>query len=268
MKQKVSSTTKNNSGTREWAAKTVNCCTGCSHDCIYCYGKSMALRFGQVKAGQWGSERIRQHDVIRKHPKYPGRVMFPSSHDITPTNISACLQVLDNLLKVGNEVLVVSKPHLDCIQAICQQFEDYRDRILFRFTIGAQDDRLLSLFEPNAPGYSERRASLQYAYEHGFQTSVSVEPMLDSVHIDDLISDLLPFVTDAIWIGKMNYVGRLYSKVGPEVQAALKMIENGQTDEIIHSIYERHRNNPKIKWKKGIKKIVGLPLAPQPGMDI
>ena len=56
-----------------------------------------------------------------------------------------------------------------------------------------------------------------------------------------LIADLLPFVTDAIWIGKMNYVGRLYSKVGPEVQAALKVIENGQTDEIIQSIYERHQ---------------------------
>jgi DNA repair photolyase len=268
MKQNVSLKTKNNNGTREWAAKTVNCCTGCSHDCIYCYGKSMALRFWQVKESQWGSEKIRQHDVIRKHPKYPGRVMFPSSHDITPNNLSACLQVLNNLLAAGNEVLIVSKPHLESIRAICQQFGDYGDRILFRFTIGAQNDRLLSLFEPNAPGYQERKAALQYAYEHVFNTSVSAEPMLDPENIDSLIADLLQFVTDALWIGKMNYLGRLYSKVSPEVQAALKIIENGQTDENIHAIYERHRNNPKIKWKKGIKKIVGLPLAPQPGMDI
>jgi DNA repair photolyase len=165
-------------------------------------------------------------------------------------------------------VLVVSKPHLDSIRAICQRFEGYRDRILFRFTIGAQDNRLLSLFEPNAPGYQERKAALQYAYEDGFNSSVSAEPMLDPANVDSLIADLLPFVTDALWIGKMNYVGRLNSKVSPEVQAALKVIENGQTDENIHAIYERHRNNPKIKWKKGIKKIVGLPLAPQPGMDI
>ena len=92
--------------------------------------------------------------------------------------------------------------------------------------------------------------------------------MLDPANIDDLIADLLPFVTDAIWIGKMNYIGRLYNKVDPEVQAALKVIENGQTDEIIRAIYARHRHNPKIKWKKGIKKIVGIPLAPKPGMDI
>jgi DNA repair photolyase len=257
-----------NNGTREWAAKTVNCCTGCSHDCVYCYAKGMALRFGQVAIGEWASERIRQHDLMRKHPKYPGRVMFPSSHDITPANLSACAQVLDNLLTAGNSILVVSKPHLECIRAVCQNFDGYRDRFLFRFTIGAQDDRLLSLFEPNAPGYLERKGALQYAYEHGFQTSVSVEPLLDAANIDALIADLLPFITDAIWIGKMNYLGRLYSKVGPEVQAALRKIEDGQTDEIIRAVYARHRHNEKIKWKKGIKKIVGIPLAPKPGMDI
>lgn len=266
MKRKLNR--RDTSGTREWAVKTVNCCTGCSHDCVYCYAKGMALRFKQVSVGQWSLERIRPQDISRKHPKYPSRVMFPSSHDITPNNLSACLQVLNNLLAAGNEVLIVSKPHLESIRAICQRFEGYRDRILFRFTIGAQDNRLLSLFEPNAPGYQERKAALQYTYEDGFNSSVSAEPMLDPANVDSLIADLLPFVTDALWIGKMNYVGRLNSKVSPEVQAALKVIENGQTDEIIRSIYARHEGNPKIKWKKGIKKIVGIPLAPKPGMDI
>jgi DNA repair photolyase len=97
MKRKIDKRKRNN-GTREWAAKTVNCCTGCSHDCLYCYAKWMALRFGQMAVSEWASERIRQHHVTRKHPKYPGRVMFPSSHDITPNNLSACLQVLDKLI--------------------------------------------------------------------------------------------------------------------------------------------------------------------------
>ena len=282
MKKNVSKKTKTNNGTLEWSDKTINCCKGCSHGCVYCFAKGMALQYGQLTEDQWSSERIRQHDVIRKHRKYPGRVMFPSSHDITPNNLSACLQVLDNLLVLreikrkngskklmgGNDVLIVSKPHLKCIQAICQQFEGYRDRILFRFTIGAQDDRLLSLFEPNAPIYSERKASLQLACDRGFQTSISVEPMLDSANIDALIADLLPFVTDAIWVGTMNKIGRYYKKVGPEVQAALDVIINGQTNEIIRAIYARHRNNAKIKWKNEIKEIIGIPLAPKPGMDI
>ena len=267
---------QSNYGTREWAAKTVNCCTGCSHDCVYCYAKEMALRFGQVADGQWSSERIRQNDVVRKHPKYPGRVMFPSSHDITPTNLSACLQVLDNLVVLrnvkklkggkkstgGNDVLVVSKPHFECIRAICQQFEGYRDKILFRFTIGACNDQVLSFWEPGAPTYLERMASLQCAYVKGFQTSVSVEPMLDTASIDQLIEDLLPFVTDSIWIGKMNHLTRLAKNADASLKAALLQIEAGQTDEIIRSIFERHKGNSKIQWKASIKEVVVLSLVP------
>jgi DNA repair photolyase len=260
MKQNVNQC--NTYGTREWATKTVNCCTGCSHDCVYCYGKGMALRFGQVTEGQWCSETIRQHDVIRKHPKYQGRVMFPSSHDITPGNQAACMIVLEKLLKVGNEVLIVSKPHLDCIQAICQQYKMYKRQILFRFTIGACDNSVLSFWEPGAPAYGERMASLQYAYENGFQTSVSVEPMLDSANIDRLIAEVLPYVTETIWIGKMNHLGRLAKNAEAKLQSALRQLGAGQTDVIIRSIYERHKGNPLIQWKASIKKVVGLPLVP------
>jgi DNA repair photolyase len=260
MKQNVNRC--NTYGTREWAVKTVNCCTGCSHDCVYCYAKEMALRFGQVVEGQWAVERIRPHDVVKSHPKYSGRVMFPSSHDITPGNLHACLVVLGKLLVARNEVLVVSKPHLDCIGAICRRLGCYRDQILFRFTIGACDDRVLSFWEPGAAAYAERIGSLQYAYEQGFQTSVSVEPMLESANIDQLVADLQPFVTDSIWIGKMNHLGRLSKNADARLKAALLQIEAGQTDDIIRSIFERYKGNPKIQWKASIKKVVGLPLVP------
>ena len=32
-------------GTSEWSVKTINCCTGCSHDCLYCYAKEMGNHF-------------------------------------------------------------------------------------------------------------------------------------------------------------------------------------------------------------------------------
>jgi DNA repair photolyase len=249
-------------GTREWAAKTVNCCTGCSHDCRYCYAKEMALRFRQVPAGQWSSERIRQKDVTRKRPMYPGKVMFPSSHDITHNNLPACVTVLERLLEAGNKVLIVSKPHRDCIEAICQQFGDYREKILFRFTIGACDDTVLSFWEPGAPTYSERIASLQYAFANGFQTSVSVEPMLDSANIDRLIAEVLPYVTETIWIGKMNHLTRFAKNADLQLLSAIQRIEAGQTDDIIRAIYHRHKLNPKIRWKASIKKVVGLSLVP------
>jgi len=112
MKRK-SSKTKNH-GTQEWSVKTVNCCTGCSHDCRYCYAKGMAIRFKQVTASQWPHERIRPKDVSKIHKNYDGQIMFPSSHDITPNNLNACLTFMNNLLVAGNRLLVVSKPHFEC----------------------------------------------------------------------------------------------------------------------------------------------------------
>lgn len=250
-------------GTREWAAKTVNCCTGCSHDCRYCYAKGIALRFNRMVSGQWPHETVRQNDVDRgRRKKLPGWVMMPSSHDITPTNLAGCLTVLEKLLNAGNQVLIVSKPHLDSIRAVCQQFEGYRDNILFRFTIGACDDQVLSFWEPGAPIYAERMASLQFAYEQSFQTSVSVEPMLDSANIDRLIAEVLPYVTETIWIGKMNHLTRLAKNADARLLSAIQHVEAGQTDDIIHAIYLRHKLNPKIRWKASIKKVVGLPLVP------
>jgi DNA repair photolyase len=228
----------------------------------------MAVRFKQVTESQWPLERIRPNDVIRRHKQYDGQVMFPSSHDITPNNLDACLTVLKNLLVAGNRMLVVSKPHLECIKAICERFEAFKERILFRFTIGACDDSVLSYWEPNAPDYDERRTSLIHAYESGFQTSISVEPMLDAANIDTLISDLQSFVTNAIWIGKMNHLGRLEKNADPVMQRAIEKIRSEQNDSAIKSIYDRHRDNPMIKWKKEIKKVVGIPLAERNGMDM
>ena len=259
---------RNNHGTSEWSVKTVNCCTGCSHDCLYCYAKEGFIRRKQITANQWPLERIRQHDVKKRHNNYGGQVMFPSSHDITPTNLEACLTVLKNLLDAGNKVLVVSKPHLEGIEKICDAFMSYRGQILFRFTIGACDDTILSYWEPNAPAYDERKNCLVYAYMTGFQTSVSVEPMLDSENIDMLIEDLMPYVSDSIWIGTMNHTGRFGKNANPVLQQAIEKIRKGQTNSIIKAIYQRHKNNPMIKWKAEIKKIVGIPLPKKPGMDI
>ena len=164
----MNNTKHNPHGTREWAPKNVNCCTGCSHDCRYCYARGMAVRFRQVKPEEWKEERIRWKDVRKRYRHFEGTVMFPSSHDITPQNLVACLIVLRKLLRAGNKVLVVSKPHLECIRVICRVFEDYKDQILFRFTIGASDNEILSFWEPNAPRFKERLESLRYAFGKGF----------------------------------------------------------------------------------------------------
>jgi DNA repair photolyase len=175
---------------------------------------------------------------------------------------------MNNLLSAGNRVLVVSKPHLDCIKVICEMFGSFKQQILFRFSIGACDDQILSYWEPNAPDYHERKQCLIYAYQADFQTSVSVEPMLDSANIDTLIGELLPYVIHSIWIGKMNHLGRFGKGSDMVLQQAIDEIKRGQTDSIIKSIYRFYKDDPLIKWKAEIKKIIGIPLAKQNGLDI
>jgi DNA repair photolyase len=254
------------SGTREWAVRSVNCCSGCSHDCRYCYARDMAVRYRQLKPEQWKEERIRWKDVTKRYGHIEGQLMFPSSHDITPHNLLACLIVLRKLLEAGNRVLVVSKPHLECISAICRAFEGHKEQILFRFTIGAMDKEILSFWEPNAPSYEERKEALKHAFQEGFETSVSAEPMLDSGHIEDLVNDLMPYVNNAIWIGLMNHLKRITME-DEAGKLELQKIRDGQTEDKIMAIYLRLRGNPNIKWKSHIKKIVGIPLAEKPGMD-
>jgi DNA repair photolyase len=217
---------------------------------------------------EWPLEQVRQKDVDKSQKFYSGRVMFPSSHDITPGNFDACFTVLEKLLARGNEILIVSKPRFECIKWICESFIDYRHEILFRFSITAMDDDLISFWEPGATSYAERKAALVYAVSSGFGTSVSIEPMLDSANVVELAEELAPYVTDAIWIGKMNHIRKNIQIDSPEFEDAVQRIEEGQTDDQVNAIFEALKDNPKIKWKGGIKKIVGIKPPEVPGLDI
>ncbi|WP_041273188.1 radical SAM family protein [Desulforapulum autotrophicum] len=265
-------------GFQEWTKKenNVNVCTGCSNDCKYCYAKSMAYRFKQVEEGQWANEQIRQPEVDKKRKLYDGRVGFPTSHDITASNVDAYLKVLKNLLSLGNEILIVSKPNFDCIKRICEIGADYKDKILFRFTIGAMDDDILRFWDTNAPLYEERRKCLIYAHEKGFGTSVSMEPLLDASRVVEMATDSAPYVSDYIWIGKMNHLPRLKSKAeadnDQEMIRQIEKIELGQTKDKVLAIYDEFKAKPellkKIKWKDSYKKVLGIDKAAEPGMDI
>ncbi|MBN1903693.1 MAG: hypothetical protein JW927_01210 [Deltaproteobacteria bacterium] len=259
---------RKNTGFKEWTKYSVNCCSGCSNDCLYCYAKGMAVRFKQLKADEWPLERVRQKDVDKKQKLYDGRVMFPSSHDITPSNIDACMVVIGKLLSAGNELLIVSKPRLDCISAICDCYSKYKNKIIFRFTIGASDERVLSFWEPNAPGYDERKLSLEYAYDTGFETSVSVEPMLDVYGVVDMVKDLEPFTTNSIWLGKMNHLKKNIKSDGEGIEQAVRVIEDGQRDENIWRIYQELKDNPLVKWKDSIKRVVGIEAPEEAGLDV
>ena len=257
-------------GTKEWADRSENCLDGCSHDCKYCYAKAMAVRARRNTPQNWKNETLKPNILKKGFRKWEGKIMFPSAHDITPAHLDDCMAYLEHMLRPGNQVTIVSKPHLDCVKAICQEFGWYKEKILFRFTIGSSDSNTLQFWEPNAPDFAERLESLKYAFSEGYWTSVSSEPMLDD-KIGDVITQVSPFVTDSIWLGKMNQLhGRLAlnGEDDPVTMQKAGQLIAWQSDGDIKQLYSQYKDNPLIKWKDSIKKVLGINIPTESGLDV
>ncbi len=205
MKSAKAKTRKITLGTKEWADSNVNCYSGCSNNCRYCYAKKMAIRFGRKTEDTWKIMVPNEKIIGKSYKKRTGRIMFPTSHDITPQSLENCLIVLEKLIDAENDVLITTKPNFYCVRKICDAFANDKEFIQFRFTITSIHDKFLEFWEPGAPNFKERKYSLKYAFTMGFKTSISIEPFLDKDPYI-LVDRLLPYVTESIWIGKMNYI--------------------------------------------------------------
>ena len=263
-------TAKSVSGTMEWATININFINGCAHDCKYCYAKANAVRFKRKTRDNWKQEEVRFDKLVPTVKPKDGYTMFLSSHDISLENHKHALTVLDVLLNKGHRVMIVTKPHLEVVEAICNQFGDYKEKILFRVTIGSVDSVALRFWEPNAPSFEERLASLKHAHSMGFKTSVSCEPALDT-NIIELAETVMPYVSDAVWLGKANRLKNIIKlNCGDDVvtQKAAEQLEKSQTDEWAWGLYKHFKDNPQIKWKDSMKKVLGLHRPSEMGLDI
>ena len=116
-------------------------------------------------------------------------------------------------------------------------------------------DETLSFWEPGAPNFEDRYTSLKSAFFMGFKTSISIEPFLDYNPIP-LVEKIRPFVTESIWIGKMNYIAR----------NGVTLLDRPYYDSIrqnyhlkhILEIYDNYKTDPLIRWKDSIKKMLML----------
>ena len=140
----------------------------------------------------------------------------------------------------------------------------------FRGYIGSSDSNTLKFWEPNAPNFAERVESLKHAFSEGYQTSVSCEPMLDD-NIGDVINQVSSFVTDFVWIGKANQLLTRLSLNGENdsitIRKAKELME-WQRDQNIKQLYFQYKDNPMIKWKESVRKVVGIRIPAGAGLDV
>lgn len=246
-------------GTREWSEESYNICIGCEHGCLYCYAKANHCRFDKNarQPGQWEKQQLNPNrSRLGAGVGTHGVVMFPSSHDIVPRFADECLTTIKNLL-VKNFVLVVTKPHLSVIRHLCKNLIHHKKQLLFRFTIGSLDADLCRFWEPGAPGPAERFKALEHTRHSGYATSVSIEPMLDSVEgTIKVVERVDPFVTDSIWIGKMQRIPIKNNHHVADFARARERIRSHQRDEEILRLVSQLRGNPKVRWKDSIQQIL------------
>lgn len=273
-------------GTREWSGHSANCCLGCSHACVYCYARAAALRFGRIRRGrQWADEHPMTAAEIAADPKfsigYRGIVMFPTAHDITPTNADACLAALRRLLAAGNRVLLVTKPHLATMPRVLEAYAaslrevlvlDRVDRphvpeLEVRCSITCADEPVRELWEPGAPPIAERLDCLRCLGEHGVRASVSIEPCLQPDKAGEIVAAVERLATGEIWIGKLRDLRRrtawafdrddgLAFEDRADLREAAQWLESQQTDEKLLALHRRLALHPRVRWKDSVRVVL------------
>lgn len=260
----VFDTSRIGTGTAEWSERTENIARGCVNGCLYCYAAANSARFKHRDRTDWTREELTRKASIKSYPKRDGVIMFPSAHDITPFNVDAYIHVAKLILTAGNQLLIVSKPRLECIAQLTDELVQWKEQILFRFTIGSLDATECKFWEPGAPTPQERIDSLKLAKGRGFETSVSIEPMLEGADMAiGTVKAIEDHITETIWIGKMNQPSR---RIVPteKTLVSTRRIQQLQSDREILRLYDMLKCHSKVRWKDSIKEVLIHNGIPQP----
>lgn len=244
-------------GTGEWAEHNENIQRGCANGCLYCYARNNAHRFKLRASAEWDREELTEKAYRTTYPLRKGVIMFPTAHDITPFNLDAYTRQASLMLARGNKTLLVSKPRVDCITHLVEALGPHKAQIMFRFTIGTMDADVARFWEPGAPSPTERITALQIAHAAGYRTSISAEPLLGGCEAAiAVLSAVRPYVTDTVWIGKMNRIRTRVDQSVPENRVRCDQIEQLQSDGEILRLVEVLAGDPIVRWKDSIQAVI------------
>jgi len=272
-------------GYGEWADRILSIARGCSWDgygpsdgvgCLYCWARCNARRWGWKRIDtdeEWVQHDVNWAEVNKARGSIPGVTAYPGTHDISLDLLGPSIVLLEHLLANDNQVLLVTKPRLACVQAICDRFADhpYQRNIAWRFTITSNLDYDLSYWEPNAPPFIERLSALCYAAAAGYRVSVNTEPLTCNRQVAGILAEqMLHHLSGlpswaTIWLGRMNQPER---RVVRDTENRLPALMAEWDIDGVRWLYDRFRDEPRVRWKNSFKDVLGLPRNERPGMDV
>ena len=242
--------TETRTGTREWMPNSRNRCRGCKNNCRYCYGKFRAVRYKQKTEGNWHEMELLK--IRQSTKKADGGIMFPTTHDLHIEHVDWWGPFLKEMLENSNDVLIVTKPEYAAISYICENLEQYKNQMEFRFTIGTNDNKVAAYWEPGAPSPSDRLMAIAHVCTLGFRTSISMEPLLIEQPKEMIDSLFMGWINGDIWIGAMNHYD-----LNPEIPEEARQIQIQSRDNM-QRVYESLKDNPQIRWKDSVQKLLGI----------
>jgi hypothetical protein len=251
-------------GVFEYAPYSYNIGQKCRCNCRYCYARDIAIKFcdpsNPVTADNWHEEEVKPYKV-NIHQTVNNVVMIPTMGNISDSNVELMIQTIKNIADANNLVLVVIKPFMSVVRRMCAELADYKDTVQFRFTITSLNPTLSQLWEPGAALPAERIECLQYAFDHGYYTSVSMEPMIDErIETLRLISTIEPYVIGDIWLGKMVDIDKRVAITDDMIRDAVAIIKEQQSDLEIQKLVFSLIGKKNIRYKKSIRDVVRTDL--------
>ena len=213
----------NRSGLSDYS---LNCYTGCTHACAYCYARFMQ-RF-HPHDEPWGAfvdVKVNAVEVLKRQLRRaePGTVFVSSACDgWQPVEAEwkltrRCCQLL---LERGFQVHVLTKSAL--VLRDLDVFVGHPASI--GITLTTLDEQLRSQWEPGAASVEERLAVIKAVRDAGLQTSVMFGPLLpflsdSQASIDALLEQAADLGVDRIWVDAINPRPRVWPAIADLLRA-------------------------------------------------
>ena len=223
VRETVCKTILNRSGLSDYS---LNCYTGCTHRCAYCYARFMQ-RF-HPHAEPWGAfvdVKINAVEVLKRQLRRatPGEVFVSSACDGWQPIEAECQltrRCCELLLERGFQVHVLTKSTL--VLRDLDIFGGHPVRI--GITLTTLDEHVRQLWEPGAAGIHQRCQVIEAARRAGLKTSVMFGPLLpflsdSQTAIDALLERAGDLEVDVIWVDALNPRPRVWPAVAELLRA-------------------------------------------------
>ena len=199
---------------------TLNCYTGCTHACVYCYARYMQ-RF-HPHDEPWGAfvdVKVNAVEVLKRQLRRatPGSVFLSSACDgWQPVEARWRLtrRCCELLLERGFQLHVLTKSAL-----VLRDMDLFVGRpVQIGVTLTTLDEQLSKLWEPGAASVEGRLGVIEAARRAGLETSVMFGPLLpflsdSQAAIDALLGRAAELGIDRIWVDGLNPRPRVWPAV-------------------------------------------------------